>query len=224
MDACTSQNYKDTIAPFSLEGLSMHCKCVKVYDGDTITVVGAHPLIFGGEPRIYKIRIAGIDTPEIRGAKSQKERRFAYIVRNHLRRLLLDKWVVVDFHDFGKWGGRTLGSVTVLIDDDEQEGENGRVRMECVAEHLIERGYAYEYDGGTKQTWFPCEADREQLARNIIMYGVDYPEDDDGHTMQRAIDIVNEEGGIELTEDESEDENELDKEMEKHFCWKTIGW
>ena len=106
-----STNYRNEAKPFSLAGLVMICKCVKVYDGDTITVIGQHPELFGGELRIYKIRIDGIDTPEIRGAKSLKEKIFGLDVRNHMRKLLLDNEVLVEFKDFGKYGGRTLGTV-----------------------------------------------------------------------------------------------------------------
>ena len=57
---CTNKN----TPKFTLEG-DRPCKCVKVYDGYTITVV-FQP--FPDTPFYkYNIRLNGIDTPELRG-------------------------------------------------------------------------------------------------------------------------------------------------------------
>jgi endonuclease YncB( thermonuclease family) len=142
-----SANYKK-VPRFSLERLKVDCLCVKVYDGDTITVIGRTPELFNNELRIYKVRILGLDTPEIRGYKSQKEKVFAKVVRDHLKEMILNKTVQIDFSHFGKYGGRTLADVFY-------NGLN-------ISDYLINKKYAFAYDGGTKQMWFPEEIEREK--------------------------------------------------------------
>lgn len=137
-----SSNYKQ-IPKFSLDGLKFNCLCVKVYDGDTITVLAKSPLLFNNELRIYNIRILGIDTPELKGAKSNKEKKFGIEVGCYLRNMILDKMVQIDFKGFDKYGGRTLANVYFNGVD--------------ISKHLIELGYAIPYDGTTKQIWFPDE-------------------------------------------------------------------
>ena len=63
-------------------------KIVKVYDGDTVTAVV--DLGFGITNTI-KIRLYGIDTPEIRG----DERPDGLVSRDRLRELILDKEVII---------------------------------------------------------------------------------------------------------------------------------
>jgi micrococcal nuclease len=63
-------------------------KIVKVYDGDTVTAVV--DLGFGITNKI-KIRLYGIDTPEIRG----DERPDGLVSRDRLRELILDKEVII---------------------------------------------------------------------------------------------------------------------------------
>lgn len=137
-----SSNYKKNVQKFSLNGLCMDCKCVKVYDGDTITVVGKSNQIYNGQELIYNLRIIGIDTPEVR-SKKLKEKKLAIFVRDILKEMILNKMVQVEFGKFGKYGGRTLGNVWI--------GETN------IAKHLLDRGYANPYDGGKKIPWFPNE-------------------------------------------------------------------
>jgi endonuclease YncB( thermonuclease family) len=144
-DKWNSKNYKK-VNKFSLKGIEMICLCVKVYDGDTITVMGRTPLFKNNKLHRYNIRIDGLDTPEIRGAKSPKEKAFAIVVRDYLRSMILDQIVTIKFKKFGKYGGRTLGKVYF-------EDLN-------ITKHLISMNYAYAYDGGTKRIWFPEEVER----------------------------------------------------------------
>lgn len=74
-----------------------HGTVVDVYDGDTMTVV--LDLGFGFSYRA-RLRIEGIDTPELRG----EERAAGMVVRDHVRLLLLDKPVVVTSHKKDKYG------------------------------------------------------------------------------------------------------------------------
>jgi len=74
----------------------------KVYDGDTITV--DVDLGLGVWKRGQKIRLAGIDAPEIRG----EEREAGLVSRDRLRELVLDKFVTIKTYKdkkgkYGRW-------------------------------------------------------------------------------------------------------------------------
>lgn len=54
---------------FSFDGIETHARVLDIYDGDTLTV--ALP-IFEGHVRRFKIRLLGIDAPELRGGGPDK--------------------------------------------------------------------------------------------------------------------------------------------------------
>mgnify|MGYP001192381305 FL=1 len=97
-------------------------KIISVYDGDTVTALV--DLGFGITNKI-KIRLKGINTPEVRGA----ERPEGIVSRDYLRNLILDKNIILQtFRDkTGKYG-RYIG--VLWIDDTN------------VNELLVEQGYA----------------------------------------------------------------------------------
>jgi endonuclease YncB( thermonuclease family) len=109
------------------------CKCVKVYDGDTITVA----LSTGGEYFKYPVRMNGYDTPEIR-TRDLTEKSWGYKSKYLLSSLILNRVITLKCHKFEKYG-RILG--TVLRDGID------------VNEVMIKRGYARAYDGGKKMKW-----------------------------------------------------------------------
>lgn len=143
----------------------------QVYDGDTLKDVRVliHPHDFIPEeygvpwPGVYitdrgieietDIRIAGIDTPEKRTstknpdgsrrseASRQREKSAAAASRQALIDLLKannNRFSISDpLH--GKYAGRTVADVFINEVD--------------VATHLIEKGHAKAYDGGTKPDW-----------------------------------------------------------------------
>ena len=98
----------------------------KVYDGDTITV--DFDLGFGILIRKQKIRLLGINTPEVRGPEKPQ----GIISRDALRQRILGKVVTIKTSKDkkGKYG-RWLGEVFV-----EEENIN---------QWLITEGYAKEY-------------------------------------------------------------------------------
>lgn len=113
-------------------------KCVEYvrnYDGDTITVniPGLHPLI----GKNIGIRVAGIDTPEIKG-KTKCESLVA----------LKAKVVVSDIM-------RNAESITLK---NVKRGHYFRIVADVyadqrnVGDHLLRLGYAYKYNGGRKRT------------------------------------------------------------------------
>lgn len=129
-DTVTNENTPD----FTFEGRSFEAKVLSVYDGDTVKV--AFP--FGGSMYRWNCRLVGVDTPELR-TTNQKEKEFGYKVRDHLREKILGKVVTIKCEDFDKYG-RLL--VTILLEE------------LSVNQWLIDNGYAFAYDGGTKKLWF----------------------------------------------------------------------
>jgi micrococcal nuclease len=125
----------DSAQEFTLEGQTHTAKVVDVYDGDTITI--AFP--FHGCMYKWKCRLSGVDTPELR-TSNLKEKEFGYKVRDELRNKIMNQLVTVECGEFDKYG-RLLIKVM-------QEAE-------VVNNWLVEQGYAFAYDGGTKQEWFP---------------------------------------------------------------------
>ena len=120
---------------FSLEGQELKAKVVSVYDGDTVKCV------FPLNNKLYKwnCRLSGVDTPEIR-TRDKVEKQYGYQVRDYLREKILNKVVTVNCGDFDKYG-RLL--IKIKCEDDD-----------CtINQWLINKDYAFEYDGGKKKSW-----------------------------------------------------------------------
>jgi len=124
----------DEAVEFSFKNETKEAKVLSVYDGDTITV--AFP--FGDKMFRWNCRLIGVDTPELR-TRNKQEKEFGYQVRDNLRNRILKQIVKLECGDFDKYG-RLL--VKVYKDD------------ECMNDWLIDNGYAFVYDGGTKKKWF----------------------------------------------------------------------
>lgn len=122
---------------YTLNGHEYVCKCVSVYDGDSITVV----FMPQGLDKFYKykIRLTGIDTPEIR-TKNENEKKKAILVRDFLREKILNKIITIKCENFDKYG-RLLAKVYMI-------GETKNIN-----DIMIEKKYAYAYDGETKQKY-----------------------------------------------------------------------
>ena len=105
-------------------------RVVDVYDGDTCRV--DIDLGFNTFLRREKIRLSGINAPELRG----KERESGLKSRDYLRELILDKDIYLETEKDrkGKYG-RYLGTIWV-------KDENNRYIN--VNEKLVQEGYAVE--------------------------------------------------------------------------------
>lgn len=112
-------------------------KVVKVYDGDTVTIV---TLLFNGDVspkfKLYKfnVRILGIDTPELK-TKNIDEKELGIKAKNALSDLILDKVVKLENVSYDKYG-RIL--CNVLLDNVN------------VSEWLVSNNHAVVYNGGAK--------------------------------------------------------------------------
>ncbi|NKB64566.1 MAG: nuclease [Gammaproteobacteria bacterium] len=105
-------------------------KVNKVYDGDTITV--DIDLGLDAWHHSMQIRLAEIDTPEVRGANKVQ----GIKVRDIVRELILGEKIYLHTTEKGKYG-RYLGKVYCKIDGEET----------CLNDWLVENGYAEYYSG-----------------------------------------------------------------------------
>lgn len=131
----------DTIKKVPHLGETIDCKVIDIYDGDTVTVIFMH----GDQvPFKIKIRVNGVDTPEIRSAKSELEKVKALFIRDQLRDLLLNHIVKLTIVKWDKYGGRIVGDV--YLPDNT-----------LVSDYLLKHSYAKPYDGKTKKEGWTIE-------------------------------------------------------------------
>ena len=106
---------------------------VKVYDGDTITIVSTLPFE-DSEYYRFSIRLLGIDSAEIKG-KSDAEKVLAIRARDALSSKILNHTITLRNVTTEKYG-RLLANIYL-------DGE-------CINNWMLENGYAIAYDGGKK--------------------------------------------------------------------------
>ena len=122
--ALITANYKDEIKYFTV---------LKVRDGDTFVInIENVPDVFGKE---IAVRIRGIDTPELND-KREEIKAIAIKAKEELEKLLYSGKKIVLYNLGRDKYFRLLASVKVGDID--------------VAEYLIKKGLAKEYDGGAK--------------------------------------------------------------------------
>lgn len=131
--------YSNSFSLSSSFGSFKNVTFVKNYDGDTITVnIPYAPPIIGEN---ISVRVFGIDTPEIKGA-CEKEKQLAKDTKNYIK-YILSKASYIDLEDV-----KRDKYFRILATVKTSEGD--------LAELLLDKGYAVEYDGGTKsKNW--CE-------------------------------------------------------------------
>jgi len=126
--------YED-VPKFSFSGIKCNAKCVKVYDGDTITVIMK---LLGLPAMRYSIRLSNLDTAELK-SDNEIEKLFAEHTQKVCSDMLLGKMIKLDLGKFDKYG-RILAKVycdTLGINVD-------------VSTHLIQNHMGYIYGGGKK--------------------------------------------------------------------------
>ena len=111
---------------------------VRVIDGDTI-IVRAH--LWLGLKMLVKVRLAGIDTPELRG-KCVDEREKAILARQALSMLIgKDRKVLLSSIQRGKYAGRVIA--TVRVSD----------ALQTLSDALISGNHARVYFGKKRKGW-----------------------------------------------------------------------
>jgi len=121
---------------------------VKVVDGDTIDVI----IDLGFDlSKKERVRLAGIDTPESR-TRDLDEKKLGLEAKEYLSTNLYNaKQLMISTEKDGKYG-RMLG--TIHMNDD----------IVSMNQQMIDKGYAWEYDGGTKEK----DLNELRLKRGII--------------------------------------------------------
>jgi len=106
---------------------------VKVYDGDTVTIIYENE----SDNCVYKssVRIRGIDAPEMR-TKNKIEKEIALKAKEEMSNLVYKKYVKLENIDYDKYG-RILADIYI--------------KNINVSEYLIKKRLAVKYGGGTKQ-------------------------------------------------------------------------
>lgn len=134
----------------TFEGTSRLVKLVKIYDGDTFTVITR---LTNSEPWYrYQLRLSGIDTPELKPTMSTPHRtehiEAGEKVRDVLKGLYPNGTIfLVDFEKEDKYG-RLLGTVWTTK---KRFFGLGKVRKDRnVCNWLLFKAYALPYDGGSK--------------------------------------------------------------------------
>lgn len=120
-------------------------RVLRVVDGDTLHVVAA---IWPGQMVETRVRLVGIDAPELRG-RCEVERARAAAARDSLSGFVGDGLVFLHEIRFGKYAGRVLARVA---------GADGR----DLSLAMIEAGLARPYEGGRRETW--CTTQPEENA------------------------------------------------------------
>ena len=109
----------------------------RVVDGDTVVVVAT---IWLGQTITTHVRIAGVDTPELRG-DCPRERDMAQAARDRLNNLLAPSEVTLHGVRLGTYAGRVIAEIR-----DSQGRDVGAV--------LLAQGLARAYDGrGARPGW-----------------------------------------------------------------------
>ncbi|PWR24091.1 nuclease [Zavarzinia compransoris] len=109
---------------------------IEVVDGDTLEV---RVQIWLGQEVITRVRMTGIDTPELRG-QCDAEKARAREAKALLARLVAPGTVILRDVTYDKYGGRVLAAVS---------GADGR----GLADQMIGAGLARPYQGGGRAGW-----------------------------------------------------------------------
>lgn len=111
---------------------------ISVYDGDTVTL-----MIDQGMKHFarVKVRMIGIDTPEIR-TKDLEEKKRGYEAKDYLKSRIEGKTIIVQTLKKGKFG-RWLGVMWDYTEDADDLGES-------LNDEMIRMGHAKAYNGGKR--------------------------------------------------------------------------
>jgi len=113
-------------------------RVLRVIDGDTLEV---RARVWLGQEIVTRVRLAGIDTPELRG-RCTAEKEQARQARAALQQMIQSGQVRLRNIRYGKFAGRVLAD---LETDDGQDPQ----------QILLRKGLARPYDGATRTSWCP---------------------------------------------------------------------
>lgn len=131
------------VPSFPFGGQLYQCKVDRVYDGDTIYVVFIH----NNTPFKYGIRIAGIDTAEVRST-NRRIKAFAMKTRDHVIDIVPPGSIAIgEFRSWDKFGGRIVGDFIVTISD----ASRSEPVVSRLSTHLLKMNFAVKYSGKSKK-------------------------------------------------------------------------
>jgi endonuclease YncB( thermonuclease family) len=117
-------------------GVSYPADVLQIVDGDTFV---ARVSIWPGLETTTKVRLRGVDAPEMRARCAQEEAR-AIAARDRLAALLAQGDVAVAKVGLDKYGGRVLAAASTRLTPD-------------VGAALLSAGVARPYQGGRRESW-----------------------------------------------------------------------
>lgn len=127
-------------------GQIIDARVIDVYDGDTCTVIFEY---YGGYLKT-KLRILGVDTPEVRlrgeiknTEIGQLEQLAGKYVKEKVQGLIQSKIIQIRMDKHDKYGGRINGMVFLPNECD----------YTTLTEYLLDKKYAKPYNGGKKEAW-----------------------------------------------------------------------
>ena len=109
---------------------------LRVIDGDTLEI---RAKIWLGQSIITKVRLNGIDTPELRG-KCKTEKHMAKQAKQRMSDWVAGKVVFLNNVEFGKFAGRVVANVSTVESGD-------------LATKLLRDGLARPYKGKKRRSW-----------------------------------------------------------------------
>ena len=137
----------DFVSPIPRRGEKVPCIVTDVYDGDTLTAI----YIYQGAPLKIRLRIFGIDAPEIRKkGNTDLEKEAAIAVKNFVIKWLKNqdsKKLYLQISKFDKYGGRYIGDILVNVSDHKEPA------YKSLSETLLEADLVKPYTGSMKQPW-----------------------------------------------------------------------
>jgi len=134
--------------PFNFDGTSYFAKCMRVVDGDTYIIA----VIDRGIPVSFKCRANGFNVAESRRYKgiTDEELEKGKMVKTYVTKLLEGKIILVTFKGVDKYG-RPM--IDVILERRHRNAGSPRSFGGSLCEHLIEHGYAKEYNGAGEKEW-----------------------------------------------------------------------
>ncbi len=112
-------------------------RIVSVIDGDTLVM---RARVWLGQEIETRVRLDGVDAPELGKSKCGKERALAERAKDFVGAWVKDRAVTLTAIQYGKYAGRVVARVKTAAGED-------------LGAALIQAGLARAYDGGKRQSW-----------------------------------------------------------------------
>lgn len=151
----------DSIPAVPFQDLPIMIRIYDVHDGDTVSFI----FMYGSAPMRLRLRLIGVDTPEVRAGDGHlKEEKAAGMtarrrlieliggVENGAGRVLVPTLTHAILRGWDKYGGRVLGELMT---------QNGK----SISDLLISEGYGKRYDGGGKTPWVMSDFESAPFAK-----------------------------------------------------------